>query len=53
VGLEGCGDFVGRLQRVVNGPIPCSVVNHRVSIAPPRFRRTIVVTAQARRVLCE
>src|SRR6266576_2158819 len=36
VGLQGCGDFVGRLQRVVDGPIPCSVVNHRVSIAPPR-----------------
>ncbi len=36
VGLQGCGDFVGRLQRVVDGPIPCGVVNHRVSIAPPR-----------------
>src|SRR6266566_9452662 len=36
VGLQGRGDFVGRLQRVVDGPIPCGVVNHRVSIAPPR-----------------
>ena len=35
VGLQGCGDFVGCLQRVVDGPIPCSVVNHRISIAPP------------------
>ena len=26
VGLQGCNDFVGRLQRVVDGPVPCSVV---------------------------
>jgi len=36
VGLQGCGDFVGRLQRVVDGPVPCSVVNHGASIAPLR-----------------
>ncbi len=34
--LQGCGDFVGRLQRVVDGPVPCSVVNHGASIAPLR-----------------
>ena len=33
VGLQGCGDFVGRLQRVVDGPVPCCVVNHVASIA--------------------
>ena len=33
VGLECCRDFVCRLQRVVNGPVPCSVVNHVASIA--------------------
>jgi len=31
--LEGLCDFVGRLQRVVDGPVPCSVVNHSASIA--------------------
>src|ERR1700730_2378879 len=36
VGMQGCGDFYDRLQRVLDGPIPPSVVNHRVSIAPPR-----------------
>jgi hypothetical protein len=36
VGLQGCGDFVGRFQRVVDGPVPCSVVNHGASIAPLR-----------------
>jgi hypothetical protein len=30
--LKGCGDFVGRLQRVVDGPVPCGVVNHVASI---------------------
>jgi hypothetical protein len=34
VGLQGRGDFVGRLQRVVDGPVPCCVVNHAASIAP-------------------
>jgi hypothetical protein len=34
VGLQGCGDFVGRLQRVVDGPVSCCVVNHAASIAP-------------------
>ena len=37
VGLQGCGDFVGRFQRMVDSPVPCSVVNHNVSIA--RLRR--------------
>jgi hypothetical protein len=31
--LKGCGDLVGRLQRVVDGPIPCGVVNHTASIS--------------------
>ncbi len=44
VGLQGRGDFVGRLQRVVDGPVPCGVVNHAASIArlraaPVRGRR--------------
>jgi len=34
VGLQGGGDFVGRLQRVIDGPVPCYVVNHAASIAP-------------------
>jgi hypothetical protein len=39
VGLQGCGDFVGRLQRVVDGPIPCSVVTHGAQYrASARFR---------------
>lgn len=33
VSLECCRDFVSRLQRVVNGPVPRSVVNHAASIA--------------------
>jgi hypothetical protein len=33
VSLECGRDFVGRLQRVVDGPVPCSVVNHAASIA--------------------
>ena len=33
VGLEGCRDFIGRLQRVVDGQVPRSVVNHEASIA--------------------
>ena len=45
-GLQGCGDFVGRLQRVVDGPVPCSVVNHRVSIAPPRVSGSRELTCQ-------
>src|SRR6266566_2341552 len=39
VGLQGGGNLVGRLQRVVDGPVSCCVVNHRASMAPPhRFR---------------
>ena len=38
VGLQSCGDFVSRLQRVVDGPIPCCVVNHMASIALHRSR---------------
>ena len=34
MGLKGGSDFVGCLQRVVDGPVPCSVVNHGASIAP-------------------
>ena len=33
VSLEGCRDFVGRLQGVVDGPVPRGVVNHVASIA--------------------
>src|ERR1700685_2659308 len=33
VGLQGCGDFVRRLQRVVDSPVPCCVVDHAASIA--------------------
>src|SRR5262249_32114457 len=33
VRLEGRSDFVGRLQRVVDGPVSCGVVNHAASIA--------------------
>jgi hypothetical protein len=33
VSLKGCGDLVGRLERVVNSQVPCGVVNHTVSIA--------------------
>src|SRR5579862_7246118 len=46
MGLQGGGDFVGRLQRVVDGPIPRSVVNHRVSIAPPRASWARELTCQ-------
>src|ERR1700722_4771999 len=38
VGLQGRGDFVGRLERVVDGQVPCCVVNHAVSIASQRSR---------------
>jgi hypothetical protein len=33
VGLQGGRDFVGRFQRVIDGPVPCSVVNHGASMA--------------------
>jgi hypothetical protein len=33
--LKGRSDFVGRLQRVVDRPVPCGVVNRAASI-PPR-----------------
>jgi hypothetical protein len=33
VRLERGRDFVRRLQRVIDGPVPCSVVNHAASIA--------------------
>jgi hypothetical protein len=32
VRLKGRGDLVSRLQRVVDGPVPCGVVNHVASI---------------------
>ena len=32
VGLQGRGDFVGRLQRVIDSPVPCGVVNLVASI---------------------
>jgi WD40 repeat protein len=33
MGLQGGRDFVGRFQRVIDGPVPCSVVNHGASMA--------------------
>ena len=48
VGLQGGCDFVDRLQRVVDGPVPCCVVNHAASIAPLRpgqiIRMCLIVT---------
>jgi hypothetical protein len=38
VSLQGSGDFVGRLQRVVDGPVPCGVVNHAVNISRSLLR---------------
>ena len=32
VSLKGRSDLVGCLQRVVDGPVPCGVVNHAASI---------------------
>jgi hypothetical protein len=48
VGLQGCGDFVGRLQRVVDGPIPCCVVNHVASIARQGASGARELTGRAR-----
>jgi hypothetical protein len=31
--LQGRCDFISRLQRVINGPIPRGVINHTLSIA--------------------
>jgi len=40
VSLKGRSDFVSRLQRVVDGPVPCGVVNHVASIPrSPRYER--------------
>src|SRR5262249_23658595 len=33
--LQGCGDFVGRLERLIDGPLPGGVVQHMVRIPPP------------------
>jgi hypothetical protein len=44
VSLKGRGDFVGRLQRVVDGPVPCGVVNHVASI--PRSLRDVQIAAR-------
>src|SRR5579871_2747559 len=33
VGLKGGSDLIGRLQRVVDCPIPCGVLNHARSIS--------------------
>jgi hypothetical protein len=35
VSLNGCGDFVGRLQGVVDGQIPRGVVNHGANLTSP------------------
>jgi hypothetical protein len=32
MGLKGRSDFIGGLQRVIDGPVPCIVVNHELSI---------------------
>jgi hypothetical protein len=36
VSLQGCGDLVGRLQSVVDGPVPCGVVSRAASSHPKR-----------------
>src|SRR5580704_19769008 len=36
--LKCRSDFVGCLQRVVDGPVSCGVVNHAVSITDPASR---------------
>jgi hypothetical protein len=37
MGLQGGSDFVGCLQRVVDSPVPCGVVNHTASILAARY----------------
>jgi hypothetical protein len=39
VRLKRGGDFVGRLQHVVDGPVPCGVVNHGPSIPAGSFNQ--------------
>jgi hypothetical protein len=34
VRLKGRGDFVGCLERMIDGPVPSSVANHAASILP-------------------
>jgi hypothetical protein len=41
VRLKCCSDFVCRLQRVVDGPVPCGVVNHTASIPRGLLRDAI------------
>jgi hypothetical protein len=36
MGLQGGGNLVDRLQRVIDGPVSCCVVNHAASIPCPR-----------------
>jgi hypothetical protein len=36
MGLQGCRNFVGSLQSLIDGPVPCGVVNHETSIAYQR-----------------
>jgi len=43
VGLKGCSDFVGRLERLVDGPLPSVVVNHTASM-PRRWLRPQPIT---------
>jgi hypothetical protein len=33
MGLQSGGDLVDRLQRVIDGPVSCCVVNHAAIIA--------------------
>jgi hypothetical protein len=46
VSLKSRGDFIGRLQRLVDGPVPCGVVNHVASI--PRSPRIATMIAGRR-----
>ena len=40
MGLQSGGDLVDRLQRVIDGPVSCCVVNHAASIACPSRPRS-------------
>jgi hypothetical protein len=35
MGLKGRGDFIGCLKRMVDGPVPSSVVNHAANVNTP------------------
>src|SRR5215475_13198403 len=52
VRLEGCGNFINRLEPVVDSPIPRRVLNHAASISVsrnPRERQGWVTSRRTRR----